>query len=126
MIKFEFETHDFTPQDQYVKEVVVFKFTADNESWYVPYFHKSTKDGASFWSPASAGVQIDGKKKYYDGFELDSRHRQKQILEFLNDRKWETKAPFAQAAIHYPHGLTQPALAPTSMSEVVTEETLPF
>jgi hypothetical protein len=126
MIKFEFESHDFTPQDQYVKEVVVFKFTADNESWYVPYFHKSTKEGGSFWSAASAGVQVDGKKKYFDGFELDSRHRQKQILEFLNDRKWEARAPLAQPAIHYPHGLTQPAPAPTSMSEVVTDEVLPF
>jgi hypothetical protein len=109
MIKFEFESHVVTNEDQYVKEIVVFKFTAEGESWYVPYFHKATKEGGSFWSPSSAGVQIDGKKKYFDGFELDSRHRAKQIIEFLTDRKWEKpKQPLAtNGGNYYPHGLSQ-------------------
>lgn len=140
MIKFEFESHDKTIEDQYVKEVVTFKFTAEGESWYVPYFHKATKEGGSFWSPASAGVQIDGKKKYFDGFELDSRHRQKQILEFLAERKWEKEksihhqqaAPAAGA--YYPHGMaqnTQPlpdmlSGKQTSISEVAANDNLPF
>lgn len=132
MIKFEFESHDKTNEDQYVKEVVTFKFTADNESWYVPYFHKATKEGGSFWSPASAGVQIDGKKKYFNGFELDSRHRDKQILEFLNERKWEkyqTQAAATQKN-YYPHGMVQqsqpPVQQPPLPFEVAADEQLPF
>lgn len=135
MIKFEFESHELTPEDQYVKEVVTFKFTSEGECWYVPYFHKTTKEGGSFWSPASAGVQIYGKKKFFDGFELDSRHRAKQILEFLNDRRWEKAAPKQQqpAATYYPHGLTQntstppPAeFIPQSMDEVADNGNIPF
>jgi hypothetical protein len=135
MIKFEFDSHDQTPEDQYVKEVVTFKFTADNESWYVPYFHKTTKEGGSFWSPAAAGVQYQGKKKYFEGYMLDSRHRSKQVIDFLNERAWEKRQPQAQTqGNYYPHGMAKqanaqfepPAMPPTSMSEVAEQEPLPF
>lgn len=135
MIKFEFDSHELTTEDQYVKEVVTFKFTADNESWYVPYFHKSTKDGGAFWSPAAAGVQAYGKKKYFEGFMLDSRHRAKQVIDFLTERRWEKQIAHAQTqGNYYPHGMTKqadaqftpPPMPPTSMSEVAEQDQLPF
>lgn len=149
MIKFEFESHEPTPEDQYVKEVVTFRFSAEDkdgniEAWYVPYFHKSTKDGGAFWSPAAAGVQVYGKKKYYDGFMLDSRHRSKQVIDFLTERRWERQQPQAptqgnfaighQPGNYYPHGMAKqtnaqfdaPPMPPTSMSEVAQQDELPF
>lgn len=144
MIKFEFESHESTPEDQYIKEIVMFKFTADSESFYVPYFRKLAKDGGMFWSPASVGVTKAGQKKYYDGFMLDSRHREKQIREFLESRAWERQgqqiAQMAQPGTYYPHGMIkqQPvndyshgdglainSSSPISMDEVVSDQ-LPF
>ncbi len=128
MIKFEFDSHEITTEDQYVKEVVTFKFTADNESWYVPYFHKATKDGGAFWSPAAAGVQVYGKKKYFDGFMLDSRHRAKQIIDFLTERRWEKQPVKTGSMDYYPHGIVKtqaPIEQPKSMDEVASDQ-LPF
>ena len=134
MIKFEFESHESTPEDQYIKEIVTFKFTAENESFYVPYFRKQSKDGGLFWSPASVGVTKHAQKKYCDGFMLDSRHREKQIREFLDERRWERQqAPIASpAGNYYPHGMAQAQQPvninfepPRSMDEVTPTE-LPF
>lgn len=127
MSKFEFESHEMTPEDQYIKEIVTFKFTYENDSFYVPYFRKSTKDGGSFWSVASVGVTQHGNKKYTDAFVLDSRMREKQIKEYLDLRKWENKSvhaapqPSQTAAIHYPHGMAQP-----KSEAVAAEAELPF
>jgi hypothetical protein len=136
MIKFEFDSHEQTPEDQYVKEIVTFKFTADGESWYVPYFHKTMKDGGAFWSPSSAGVQVFGKKKYFEGFMLDSRHRNKLIMDFLTERRWEKQQQHAQTqGEYYPHGMAKqapvspPTAQPTSMDEVIPQaqqDDLPF
>lgn len=126
MIKFEFESHEFTPEDQYIKEIVTFKFTTGNESFYVPYFRKQSKDGGLFWSPASIGLTKNGQKKYCDGFMLDSRHKEKQVKDFLDERRWEkSQAPMAATtATYYPHGLVQ-SQSPTSMDQLV-QEALPF
>jgi hypothetical protein len=133
MIKFEFESHEATPEDQYVKEIVTFKFTAEGESFYVPYFHKTTKEGGTFWSPASAGVQVYGKKKYFDGFMLDSRHRTKLVMDFLTERRWERPIK-TEVMDYYPHGIIKksfpdpsiPPMPPTSMDEVGQNDQLPF
>ncbi len=144
MIKFEFEegAYEATPEDQYVKEIVTLKFTADGESWYVPYFHKTTKDGGAFWSAASAGVQVYGKKKFYEGFMIDSRHRDKQIKDFLTERRWEKQVAHAQTqGNYYPHGLAKQQepvnlpyapqipmgdVTPTSRSDAAEPDQLPF
>jgi hypothetical protein len=126
MIKFEFESHESTPEDQYIKEIVTFKFIADMECFYVPYFRKQSKDGGLFWSPASVGVTKHGQKKYCDGFTLDSRHKEKQIKEFLDSRSWEKNhaQPVATSGTYYPHGMAQ-VQAPASMDEVASDH-LPF
>ncbi len=134
MSKFEFESHESTPEDQYIKEIVTFKFTYDSDSFYVPYFRKQAKDGGLFWSVASVGITQNGGKKYMEAFTLDSRMKEKQIKEFLERRSWEQKAQPVQQqqGIQYPHGLVQnrspmPEMPPLrSMDEVQSEAELPF
>jgi len=96
------------------------------ESFYVPYFRKQSKDGGLFWSTASVGVTKAGQKKYYDGFTLDSRYREKSIREFLEARSWEKNhaQPIATAGTYYPHGMAQ-VQTPASMDEVASDQ-LPF
>ena len=89
-MKFAFETYTRTPNDQYVKEIVTFRFFDEHDTFYVPFFHKQNKEGGLFWSTASVGVQTSEKKEYFDGFQLDSRQRLKAILSFLDERRWET------------------------------------
>ncbi len=91
-MKFAFESHMKTPQDQYVKEVVTFKFFDETEIFYVPFFRKQNKEGGMYWSTASVGVQVGERKEYIDGFQLDSRSRLKSILAFLDERRWETQS----------------------------------
>lgn len=88
-MKFAFESHEKTPHDQFVKEIVTFKFYDDHEIFYVPFFRKQAKDGGLFWATASAGVQKGERKEYVDGFQLDSRSRLKSLLAFLEERRWE-------------------------------------
>lgn len=133
MIKFEFESHESTPEDQYIKEIVTFKFTVQDEKtseiFYMPYFRKSGKDGQSFWDVATLGVSKFGSKKYDDKFTWDSRNREKNIKSFLDNRLWEKDKNVSQQATtqtsYYPHGMVQQS-QPTSMSEVAVNEELPF
>jgi len=130
MIKFEFENHEICGEDQYIKEIVTFKFTIQDEKttefFYMPYFRKSGKDGQSFWDVATLGITKYGSKKYDDKFTWDSRNREKQIKNFLDNRLWETpsanqthQTQQPQGQIHYPHGMAQP-------KEVAADEQLPF
>lgn len=138
MIKFEYESHESTNEDQYIKEIVTLKFTVDDgksvEYFFMPYFKKSGKDGQIYWDVASLGITKFGQKKYDDKFIWDSRNREKQIKNYLENRLWEKEKsahqtqqqPNANGA-YYPHGMaqnTQPA--PTSMSEVAANDNLPF
>jgi hypothetical protein len=88
-MKFAFESHQKTPHDQYIKEVVTFKFFDEHEIFYVPFFRKQAKDGGLFWSTASVGIQGPERKEYIDAFQLDSRSRLKSLLAFLEERRWE-------------------------------------
>lgn len=91
-MKFCFESHEKTPLDQYVKEIVTFKFYDEHEIFYVPFFRKQSKDGGLFWASASVGIQKGERKEFVDGFQLDSRSRLKSILAFLEERRWETQS----------------------------------
>lgn len=97
MLKYAFESHEFCNDDQYVKEIVYFKFSVEKEgqiveTFIVPFFRKQAKDGGMFWSTASVGVQKHGRKEFVDGFMLDSRSRHKSLIAFLDERRWETNS----------------------------------
>ena len=133
MSRFEKESHEFTHEDTYVKEVCVIKFIFKNdgieESFLVPYFRKASKDGGLFWSVASVGIQKNGKKVYEDGFMHDSKILDKKIKEYLESRAWEKQSiQIAQPQQnYYPNGHARVDLPkPFSMKEVAAEEQLPF
>ena len=136
MIKFEFESHENTPEDQYVKEIVTFKFTCIGKNdeidiFYTPYFRKQTKEGRLFWDVSSLGVMKNGKKDFDDKFHFDSSHREKTIIKYLDNRQWENQKPVQPQGMQYPHGLVQnrspmPEMPPISMDEVRSEAELPF
>lgn len=126
MIKFEFESHELTPEDPYIKEVVTFKFSCGTESFYMPYFHRTNKDGGSFWDVSATSIMKGGSKKYDDKFMFDSRMKDKQIRDFLINRTWEKKTTQPTQGAYYPHGLAVNNPAPTSMDEVLNEEVIPF
>lgn len=123
MKSFELESHEFMKEDAYIKEIALIKFIYDTDCFYVPFFRKSTKDGNLFWSVSSTGVTQYGTKKYIDGFQLDSRNKERQVKEFLEKRSWEVKQ---EEKIHYPHGLVaNKAIQSTAMKEA-QEEPIPF
>jgi len=91
-MKYCFESHEKTPLDPYVKEIVTFRFFDEHEIFYVPFFRKQSKDGGMFWAAASVGVQKQDKKEFVDAFQIDSYTRKKSIIAFLEERRWETQS----------------------------------
>ncbi len=127
---FEFINHQSTPQDMYVKEIVILQFTlvvgkteegkALLGKLRMPYFRKSTKDGGMFWAPASTGVQYHDKKNYVSMRFNDSFFAE-DIETFLNDRSWESRVnPNAT-----PSALPQPIQGQSKQPQNKEDE-LPF
>lgn len=69
------------PEDQYTMAVAEISI---DQQHVVAYAKKKTKEGF-FWGPASIGVTKNGQKKYYHGYMIESRIREKQILEFIKN-----------------------------------------
>ncbi len=72
--------HYACPDDQYIKEVAIIQLDG---KYNIPYLRKNKKDGGLFWGPLSAGVTLNGAKKYLDGIEYDSNFQKKEILQML-------------------------------------------
>lgn len=69
------------PEDQYT--LAVAEILIDN-AYTVAYAKKKTKEGF-FWAPPTIGVTQNGQKKYFQGYLIESRTREKQILEFIKN-----------------------------------------
>ncbi len=123
MNKFEFvqDSHQSFPEDQYSKEVAFFDL---NVPVRVAYVRKVNPKGGMFWAPASVGFTKDGAKVYFPAAAQDSKFIEADILNFLNNRKWE-KGVQMQTQVHQPQSQTQQTW-PTSMKEVANEQELPF
>ncbi len=107
MSKIEFISHESFPEDEYTKELV---YLCLEEKFRVAYVRKPSKNGGSFWSVASVGVKKNGTKEYFAAFLQDSNFLERDIKDFLDNRKWETRV-FEK---------------PRSMSEVAINDALPF
>lgn len=107
----QFISHEFYPDDQYVKESCT--LTVDGAQRFT-YVRKISKNGALWWSCINASVNFNGKKKYIDSIEWDSNFLAKDIEAFLEARSWDNayahrskadvlvSAPFkAQAPLQY-------------------------
>lgn len=91
MALFEFVSHEYFPEDQYTKEVVVLCLEG---KYRVSFLRKSLKNGSMFWSVVSASVSKNGEKSFVQGFEADSSFLNKDIMNFLNARSWESNSVF--------------------------------
>jgi hypothetical protein len=127
MAKFEFveDSHQSFPEDQYAKEVAFFDLHVPVR---VAYVRKVNPKGGMFWSPASVGFTKDGTKVYFPAASQDSKFVEADILNYLNNRKWE-KGGYAQSqSVHTPQtqGYSQMPEYPQSMDEVANNEPVPF
>ena len=127
MAKFEYVdgSHQSFPEDQYAKELAFFDLHVPVR---VAYVRKVNPKGGMFWAPASVGFTKDGAKVYFPAAAQDSKFVEGDILNFLNNRKFETGGYAQSASVHAP---ADPAYAsmpefPTSMDEVANGGQLPF
>lgn len=91
MTLFEFVSYESFPEDEYTKEAVVLCLEG---KYRVGYVRRTLQNGSMFWSVASTSAKKNGKKVFISGFEADSNFLNKDIMNFLNERSWESKSIF--------------------------------
>lgn len=117
MSKFNFVSHESFPEDEYTKEIVYFDIMVPSR---VAWVRKTAKTGGMFWDEASVGATKNGKKDYKKAWMQDSNFLQKDMKDFLDNRRWESpSASVSQTAPAY-----NPK--PQSMDEVAEQDGLPF
>ena len=89
MATIEFISHDYFPEDQYVKELVYLCIDGKHR---VLYLRKEASKGGMFWSVASVGVTRNGQKEFFPSYLQDSNFLERDIKDFLDKRKWEKSA----------------------------------
>jgi hypothetical protein len=88
MSNIKFVSHESFPEDQYTKELV---YLCLDDKYRVAYVRKQARNGGMFWGVVSAAVTKQGAKTYYEAFMQDSSFLDKDIKDFLEKRKWESK-----------------------------------
>lgn len=86
MSKIEYISCDKFPEDEYTKEIV---YLCLEGKYRIAYVRKAAKNGGYFWGVASVGATRNGKKEYFPAFLQDSNFLEKDIKDFLEERKWE-------------------------------------
>jgi hypothetical protein len=119
MSKFNFVSHQTFPEDEHTKELVYLEM---NVPCRVAFVRRAAKAGGMFWSVASVGATLNGKKEYFDSFMQDSNFLEKDIKDFLNNRKFEK--PQVTPSIHT-YGSVQPQNM-DEMTSMALEQSLPF
>ncbi len=120
MSKFNFVSHQAFPEDEHTKELVYLEM---NVPCRVAFVRRAAKTGGLFWSVASVGASVNGKKEYFDGFMQDSNFLEKDIKDFLNNRKFEQPRVAMTASVQgmpsYPQNMDE-------MASMALEQSLPF
>lgn len=95
MSTFEFVSHQYCPEDEYIKELVYLCF---EKKYRVAYVRKKAANEGLFWSSPSISFKQDGRKEFVSAFMQDSLFLEKDIKKFLDDRSWdkEKKDIFSQ------------------------------
>jgi hypothetical protein len=95
MNKIEFISHEFFPDDEYVKELV---YLCLEGKYRVAYVRKKAQKGGLFWGVGMIGVKSGSEKHYFPAFMQDSVFLEKDIKTFLENRSWEkNKSVFSEA-----------------------------
>ncbi len=134
IVNFEFKSYIPTPNDQYMLGIAKVKLYG---KVVANFKHVKTKDGTGdfFCSASYSMVDAGGEKKYTPCVLLDSRDDEDDLMEFIRlhvhaaiAQKSAFKAQQAAqpTGAYYPHGMAQNTPAPTSMSEVAQNDSLPF
>lgn len=110
MNKIEFVSHESFPEDEYTKELV---YLCLEGKYRVAYVRKKAKNGGLFWSSSSVGIMKNGLKEYYPAFLQDSNFLERDIKDFLENRKWEM-------------GSVPKTEKPRSMDEIAYQDEIPF
>ena len=91
MSNIKFVSHEAFPDDLYTKELV---YLCLEDKYRVAYVRKQAKNGGLFWSPITIAITKNDTKNYYEAFMQDSNFLERDIKDFLENRKWETKKAF--------------------------------
>lgn len=102
------------PQDPYTKAICV---VCIDGKYNVAYGKKLTKEGKSWWAPATFQVMENGTKTYTDSFEMDSNKANEKLLEFV--KQSAHNSPEERLMRHVD-------ALPKSMDEVADVQGLPF
>jgi hypothetical protein len=86
MSGFDFVSHEYFPEDQYTTEAVVLAIEGKHR---VTFVRKKMQNGGMFWDVISAGVTVNGAKKYLKAYSQDSNFLREDIMHFLDGRAWE-------------------------------------
>lgn len=126
MNTFEFKSYTPLENDPYMLGIAKVKLYGR----LVAYFkHVKTKDGQGtfFCAPTIGTKDAMGEKKYLPAFLLDSRDDEEELDQVIRKGVNAVLAQrHAPQPMVYPHGLVQPAAAPTSMSDSVIQADCPF
>lgn len=80
MNNFEPISYQEYPEDQYTKAIAIVRIDGKH---CVSYAKKQTKDGNTFWAPATHSVTENGKKTFIEGYLNESRSTDKALIEFV-------------------------------------------
>lgn len=103
------------PHDQYTKAVCTIRIDGKH---CVSYGKKMTKQGNEFWAPATHNVTENGEKKYVEGYLLDSRMEEREVMEFVRNAGGNKLPRKAEPSVF--------GGQPISMSEAAESQSLPF
>ena len=128
---FEFKSYTPTPNDQYMLGIAKVKLYG---RLMVNFKHVKTKDGSGTFFCTNNYTTLDasGEKKYLPCVQINDRDEEETLMEYIRESvnrvmtqrsALQNQAP--QQQVYYPHGMTQ-QIQPTTMSEVVANEQLPF
>jgi hypothetical protein len=87
MSNITFVSHEFFPDDPYVKELV---YLCIDDKYRIAYVRKQAKNGGLFWSIPSISAAKDGVKTYFESVILESRFLEKDIEKYLESQPWKT------------------------------------
>lgn len=86
MSNIQFVSSEKFPEDEYTKEIV---YLCLEGKYRVAYVRKKMQNGGMFWSVVSASATRNGKKEFFPAFLQDSNFLERDIKDFLEQRKWE-------------------------------------
>lgn len=129
MNKFEFISLKEYPEGQYPTAIATVRVNHRDQHGnatreVLRYARKTGKDGGIFWAMATHSVVLNGEKKYFSGFQMDSQMDEEMLIDFIKESVKRLANPVqSPAQIQYPHGLVQNS---NPVASEANQEEIPF